>query len=772
MDYRKFTKRELIDMLKEGRGKMFENLIPLEVVFDVMEFFAQNKSVKEIGSVFFNKIREIVNMDYFYLYCCTKKKIIYDWSLEYPQIDHNLNEVLAEYLGYERRIDHIYNDKDEESLIVPDKILDMLPPVSMVLPVYDAKLVKYILWFEDQDDSKIMNEKNFPFLKTLRNLIGMRMLEKEHSIGEEFFSEKYMDIPIAMEYYNAEGKLKLVNRRFIEMFGILDTNYIKGHDFFADKKISEEKKEKLKKGEILNYKTTFIIRSTFLARVSLNPERYAFNLDIRMQKMFDGYVSLIHDETDTYEKLEEKKIVIDKLIFLLDSIDGLVLTIDYDRKITNVYGCWKAKNKVDVDKLIGAELDKCYLFEDVLEFRNKIENSFKGKDQNIHYNLINFGDLSIFLTQLKSYEGLIIGALCVVHDITEYANKAREFKYEADVLREKFRTKGMVHAEPFSAILTKSTKMFAIFQYMDAISGSKQPVLITGESGVGKELIAHAVHKLNSTQGRFITANTYGMDDIKVLDTIFGHVEGAYTGAKDARDGLLKKASDGTLYINEIADLSLDVQEKLLYVLEANEYYPLGSERAKRCTTRIICSTKKDLKLLMKKNKFSKDLYYRLLSHMISVPPLRDRKEDIPLLVDNFIEKSCHILGKEKPVPPLELFTLLANYDFPGNVRELETMVFNAVAEHRTGKLSLEPFRKFIKENPEEFNKFKSEEKDQEFSLLFSDKIPTMDEAMDMLVEKALEAADGNQGVAADILGVSRQTINRRIKSIEDRNKK
>ena len=274
-------------------------------------------------------------------------------------------------------------------------------------------------------------------------------------------------------------------------------------------------------------------------------------------------------------------------------------------------------------------------------------------------------------------------------EITELRNEVHSLK--------KYLLNGKLKNEnAFVSIISRNSKMQGIFHYMEAISSSQKPVLITGETGVGKELIARAFHALCCYSGQFVAVNAAGLDDTMFSDTLFGHDKGAYTGAEKQRAGMILQAAGGTLFLDEIGDLNEASQVKLLRLLQEQIYYPLGSDVPRKSDARVVAATNKDLKSLMSDGKFRRDLYYRLNMHNIHVPPLRERPDDIPLLLDWLLEEAAKSMTKKKPTPPSELLTLLLNYPFPGNVRELQAMVFDAVARHRSGILSMDAFREAI----------------------------------------------------------------------------
>ncbi len=336
---------------------------------------------------------------------------------------------------------------------------------------------------------------------------------------------------------------------------------------------------------------------------------------------------------------------------------------------------------------------------------------------------------------------------------------------EVSSLKQYLLTDRLEHESVFSSIITSSKKMLAVFKYVEVIATSQQPALITGETGVGKELIARAIHSLSKRKGAFVAINIAGLDDTMFSDTLFGHKKGSFTGAEQSREGLISQASGGTLFLDEIGDLSEASQAKLLRLLQEHEYYPLGSDIPKQSDARIIFATNQALHKLISMGKFRKDLYYRLRAHQIHIPPLRERLEDIPLLTDHFLREAAGALNKKKPTPPAELMTFLSTSDFPGNIRELQAMVFDAVARHKSGILSMDSFKEIIEEERLSYQDI-SPLPAQETNLLSgnSGRFPTLKEAENHLISDALKRSNGNQGIAASLLGITRQALNKRLK--------
>jgi len=324
--------------------------------------------------------------------------------------------------------------------------------------------------------------------------------------------------------------------------------------------------------------------------------------------------------------------------------------------------------------------------------------------------------------------------------------------------------------DAFSSIKTVNKRMRAIFQYVEVIAATHQPVLITGETGTGKELFAKAVHAISGKKGEFVAVNVAGLDDTMFSDTLFGHKKGAYTGAETAREGLIAYAAGGTLFLDEIGDTNESSQVKLLRLLQEQKYYPLGSDVPKKSDVRIVVATNQDLQKLIGEGRFRKDLYYRLRAHQIHIPPLRERMEDLPVLIEHYLEEAAASMKKKKPTAPPELITLMSTYNFPGNVRELQAMVYDAVARHKGGVLSMESFRDIIgQERLGAASQARAAEESAPYGA--PEHFPTLREAEASLIARAMELSGGNQGIAASLLGITRQALNKRLNRKEPEKK-
>ncbi|MBP8083188.1 MAG: sigma-54-dependent Fis family transcriptional regulator [Spirochaetes bacterium] len=312
--------------------------------------------------------------------------------------------------------------------------------------------------------------------------------------------------------------------------------------------------------------------------------------------------------------------------------------------------------------------------------------------------------------------------------------------------------------------ITKDERMHGIFSYITNAAASPYPFLVTGETGTGKELISRIIHDKSRRSGKFITVNVSGLDDNVLADTLFGHAKGAYTGAAGSRNGLIREAEGGTLFLDEIGDISAQSQVKLLRLLQSGEYYPLGSDKCHKSNARIIAATNRNLPKLIEAGEFRNDLFFRLKTHWVEIPPLRKRKGDIEVLVDSFVRKASEVLGKKAPSYSPELIRLISMYDFPGNVRELEGMINDAVTRCTHGILPLESFRNHIKSvSGENVNL----EQRKDCINIIDEHLPTLEEIEKELIKKAMILSNNNQSSAATMLGISRQTLNVKLKTIQ-----
>ncbi|TVR04317.1 MAG: sigma-54-dependent Fis family transcriptional regulator [Spirochaetaceae bacterium] len=319
----------------------------------------------------------------------------------------------------------------------------------------------------------------------------------------------------------------------------------------------------------------------------------------------------------------------------------------------------------------------------------------------------------------------------------------------------------------FSQIVTADQRMVSLLMFIESVAWSSHPVLITGESGTGKDLMASAVHQASGRSGPFVIENVAGLDDTLFSDALFGHVRGAFTGAVQDRSGLVDRAAGGTLFLDEIGDLDIKSQIKLLRLLEHGEFFRLGSDAPRRTDVRFVVATNRNLDELMSTGRFRKDLFYRLSTHEIAVPPLRERQGDVRLLAHHFVARFC--LDSGTRLLPLEegFVATLERYPFPGNVRELQAVILHALAAAGGTPLRAQHLAGFHPSLDDLIGTHPGPVCRNE--ILFGDDLPSMRSVSDLLIDEALRRAGGNQSEAARMIGVTPSAISKRLKRLRTR---
>jgi len=307
-------------------------------------------------------------------------------------------------------------------------------------------------------------------------------------------------------------------------------------------------------------------------------------------------------------------------------------------------------------------------------------------------------------------------------------------------------------------IIGKSKVMIKTLDTIKIISNRETTVLIQGESGTGKELIASSIHYNSSRKnGPFIKLSCAALNKEILESELFGHEKGAFTGAIKTKKGRFELADGGSMFLDDVDDIPIEMQVKLLRVLQEREFERVGGEKTISVDVRLICATKKDLTNFVKQGRFREDLYYRLNVVAIIIPPLRERKEDIPLLINYFIKKYSKFLKISEPDISQEALDLLMKYNWPGNIRELENVVEHALVFSSTNGIMLQNL-------PEHLRKFESVPGETPLSL--KDKIDYQDaiaEYEKSLIKWAHKKANGNQVHMAEILGIPRTTLRNKM---------
>ncbi|UCG78038.1 MAG: sigma-54-dependent Fis family transcriptional regulator [Nitrospirota bacterium] len=331
--------------------------------------------------------------------------------------------------------------------------------------------------------------------------------------------------------------------------------------------------------------------------------------------------------------------------------------------------------------------------------------------------------------------------------LTSEAIEKYELRKENTTLRTELKEK-----YSFGNIIGKSSSMKKIYDVMQMVANTQSSVLITGESGTGKELVARAIHYDSDRAKRsFVTIDCASIPSEIMESELFGHEKGSFTGAHERKTGLLELAEEGTVFLDEIGELDQNLQKKLLRFLQEREILRVGGTKRIKLNVRIIAATNKDLEAEVKENRFREDLYYRLNVISLSIPPLRDRKDDIPLLANHFLDKLNQLEGKQIQGFDDEVIQIFTKYDWPGNVRELENIVERAYVLCPGVNISI----KYLSSKLRDLMKDRSEEFD-ELNLVETEK---------QLIVRALNKTSWNQSKSAEILGISRKQLRTKMKN-------
>lgn len=352
---------------------------------------------------------------------------------------------------------------------------------------------------------------------------------------------------------------------------------------------------------------------------------------------------------------------------------------------------------------------------------------------------VNKGAFAYLLKQSRNEE---------IKQMVRQAVEMRKLRKENKFLRQELKKN---HAE--RPIIGKSEKIRQVFALVDKVAGTDSTILISGESGTGKELVAREIHyKSCRSEGPFVSINCGALPETLLESELFGHVKGSFTGAVRDKDGLFAVAKGGTFFLDEVGETSSAIQVKLLRVLQEREIIPVGGIKPIKVDVRLIAATNADLESDVESGKFRADLYYRLNVIPIRIPPLRQRKDDIPLLVDHFLRLYCEGMGRSQKSLSPEAFETLMRYDWPGNVRELENALERAVILEEGRVLAVEDLPERLRRSPSE----------REGSVVSTSNL-TLEELEKEYLLKVLDETGWHKKRAAAILGINASTLYRKL---------
>jgi len=377
----------------------------------------------------------------------------------------------------------------------------------------------------------------------------------------------------------------------------------------------------------------------------------------------------------------------------------------------------------------------------------------------LHYVKTTYPDIAVimmtaFASQKTAIEALKEGAfdyLIKPFEMDELILRIRRI-FQQKKLQEENRNLKSQAGKPvfYKKIIGRSESMIHMYQLIQKAATSDSTVLILGESGTGKELVAETIHANSPHQNeQFMAINCAAVPENLLESELFGYEKGAFTGANQRKMGKFEVAREGTIFLDEIGDMSLSLQAKLLRVLQKKEIIRLGGHEQIQVNTRIIAATHRQLEKMVEGGQFRQDLYYRLNVFPISIPPLRERKEDIPELINHFM-KSHHVIGIDR-----EALNLLMQYDWPGNVRELENVIERAAIMADS----------LI--TPQDIPDFTNVKQIDSYSYKIPEDNFNLDQFEKYLIQQALHKAKGNKTRAAEILGITRRRLYSMMKSLK-----
>lgn len=311
--------------------------------------------------------------------------------------------------------------------------------------------------------------------------------------------------------------------------------------------------------------------------------------------------------------------------------------------------------------------------------------------------------------------------------------------------------------EVFASIVTHSPKMEGIFRYLEAVAASPNPVLFIGETGTGKRLLARALHALAAPTAPCLSVDIGALAGDSFEQIFLGN---------ESSPGLFEQAQDGVLILVNVHKLTFDAQLQLTSILRLNEYCPVGSRSAKRLLCRLYGTSPVDLNQLVDECLFRRDLYFLLAAHQVCIPPLRERSEDLPLLVDHFLAEICVSTGYRRLRPPATLVALLATYELPENIAQLRRVIEQVVVAAAGGRLTIEMFRRSLDDSAHSPDVRKSAVKvdSKPSSFVISGRFPTLSEARELLIQEALRRSNGNQTIATRLLGITQPALSIHLK--------
>lgn len=454
---------------------------------------------------------------------------------------------------------------------------------------------------------------------------------------------------------------------------------------------------------------------------------------------------------DSSERLEQ-------LSSLLDNLPGMVFRCRYDKELTFEYASQGAKNILGYSP---EEIVSIYTFRQLVHEEDQADNKkiMKGlSPANNRYTMIYrmrsaWGEdrwIHEQGTAIFSDRGTLVAIDGLLTDVTDYKNREIQLREENTRLRfsvnERYR---------LGSLIGKSSAIQEVYKRIFQAAGSLVPIIIHGESGTGKELAARTIHELSNRKGKpFVAVNCGAIAETLLESEFFGHVRGAFSGAYTDREGYLMAANGGTLFLDEIGEMPIPLQVNLLRVLDGDGFIPVGSN--KRCSAdfRLISATNRDLGQMVRSGQMRKDFYYRINTVPILMPPLRNRKDDLPLLIDHFLGHFSEQTDSQPQLSP-EFYIMLEKHHWPGNIRELQNVIRRFLTLH---EISFDPSITTTERQP-----LPSTDSTPQATLTANPVSDELSQIEKKLILDALSCNHWHMGQTAVALGISRRTLQRRV---------
>jgi len=446
------------------------------------------------------------------------------------------------------------------------------------------------------------------------------------------------------------------------------------------------------------------------------------------------------------ERNEELEIILDSIKDAICIVDASGITRYWNKGSEKLYG-------IKREEILGRPISEFFpsaLVQRILDEKRAYEDIY-NKPREDNYNITSASPIY--------FNGQISGGISIDRDITEFIKTTEQLNKTKSNLQALKQELAVINNDksPFSSILGNNEKLRAAIKLARNVAPSNLNVLIRGESGTGKDLFARAIHIASGREGNFVPINCSAIPNELIESELFGYRAGAFTGAlKEGKIGKIELSHKGTLFLDEIGDMPLQMQPKILRVIEDGEVTPVGSEKSIKVDIRVIAATNRNLEEMVEQGTFRKDLYYRLNSVIIEIPPLRERKEDIPFLANRFVQDYCMEYGVNILNFSNEVMEIFKYYDWEGNVRELRNLVETLVilARNNNSKIiDLDLLPDYIVKNSTVKIR-KKREKDNSYDLN-----SIIAEVEKETIIKALKATNYNKKKAAKLLNIPRSTL-------------